>query len=92
MSKLAHLCTTCHHQQGHHERIAGKEAYTGCECCRAAKFTPDPEPTLLATFTLATHKPEPLWKPGDTRNAGTGNREELCDCQACVAAYARETA
>lgn len=90
MSKLAHLCRTCNHQQGHHERIADGKAYTGCACCRAAAFDRDPEPTLLATFALADSQPEPLWAPGDTRNAGTGHKEVLCACEACVAAYERE--
>ena len=88
MSKLTHLCRTCTHPQNHHERIADKQAYTGCPCCRSAGFDADPTPTVVETFDLATHQPEPLWAPGDMRNADNGHRERLCGCEACRAAYA----
>ena len=94
MSRLVHLCTNeaCGHPKAAHNTIGA--VYKSCPCCRRdprdVEF--DPEPVLLPTFDLATYKPEPLWQPGDVRNAGTGHKEQLCGCDACHAAYVRETA
>jgi hypothetical protein len=92
MSRLVHLCTECSHPKANHGTNGA--VYKSCVCCRKdpRDVTFDPQPVILATFDLATHTPEPLWKPGDVRNAGTGHKEQLCGCEACQAAYARETA
>jgi hypothetical protein len=88
MSKLAHMCTTCGHQETHHEKAVSPKAHVGCPCCRAAKFAPDPEPTLLPTIAYPSREPEPLYEPGSVRNRG----EHLCGCEACRAAYVEHTA
>ena len=92
MSKLAHQCTDCGHTKAQHGPFDA--AFKPCVCCRKDQrdITVHPEPVLLATFDLATHKPEPLLEPGTVRNPGTGHKETLCGCDACRAAYARETA
>jgi hypothetical protein len=94
MSRLVHLCTNeaCRHPKASHGlRDAGTKP---CACCRRDPHdvTFDTEPVILETYALATHKPEPLFEPGTVRNPGGSHREPLCDCPACVAAYARETA
>ena len=92
MARLVHLCTECRHPKASHGTIGA--VYKTCVCCGRdpRDVTVDAEPVILETFALATHKPEPLFEPGTVRNAGTGHKETLCDCQACHAAYERETA
>jgi hypothetical protein len=83
---LVHLCRTCGHQSAWHEGANG--GYTPCRCCRAGTAHPDPEPTLLPTWTSPGGAPEPLWAPGTRRNVGTMHVSTTCACDACHAAAA----
>ncbi|MFK5584603.1 MULTISPECIES: hypothetical protein [unclassified Serinicoccus] len=80
MSVLMHLCRTCRHRATSHQ--GGDRGYSGCRCCRGPGDL-DPEPVLVATFTMPGGAREPLHPPGSLWNAGTTHQLRLCDCPAC---------
>lgn len=85
MSVLVHVCRDCGHQSAWHEpRHAG---YTSCRCCRAGTPNAGSDPVLQETFGLPGWFPEPLYRPGSTRNPASMHATTCCDCATCHAAY-----
>lgn len=104
MSILVHFCACGHPEGHHLIRAdtptdrlflydtghGGTGARKSCPCCAIHGTARDisPEPTVVETWKLFGHEPEPLYPPGVEWNTGTSHRQKLCGCAACQARYA----